>query len=124
MIIKIAVILQILFAFNIRYGLKNYEINDIILLELTLAEGVYDISRNGNERIKRVLNDTGTVIGVENLDDIQKRIADIITTQILPNPQEYVTLGTQYVDGKNVVVVSVRKGKKNTEEARRDVLFA
>ena len=51
--IKIAVILQILFAFNIRYGLKNYEINDIILLKLTLAEGVYDISRNGNKRIKK-----------------------------------------------------------------------
>lgn len=51
--IKIAVILQILFAFNIRYGLKNYEINDIILLKLTLAEGEYDISRNGNERIKK-----------------------------------------------------------------------
>lgn len=29
----------------------------------------------------------------------------------MPNPQEYVTLGTQYVDGKNVVVISVRKGK-------------
>ena len=57
------------------------------------------------------VEDDGTVIGVENLDDVQKRIADIITTQILPNPQEYVTLGTQYVDGKNVVVVSVRKGK-------------
>lgn len=57
------------------------------------------------------IEDDGTVIGVENLDDVQKRIADIITTQILPNPQEYVTLGTQYVDGKNVVVISVRKGK-------------
>lgn len=57
------------------------------------------------------VEDDGTVIGVENLDDIQKRIADIITTQILPNPQEYVTLGTQYVDGKNVVVISVCKGK-------------
>ena len=57
------------------------------------------------------VEDDGTVIGVENLDDIQKRIADIITTQILPNPQEYITLGTQYVDGKNVVVISVRKGK-------------
>lgn len=57
------------------------------------------------------VEDDGTVIGVDNLDDVQKRIADIITTQILPNPQEYVTLGTQYVDGKNVVVVSVRKGK-------------
>ena len=57
------------------------------------------------------VEDDGTIIGVENLDDVQKRIADIVTTQILPNPQEYVTLGTQYVDGKNVVVISVRKGK-------------
>ena len=57
------------------------------------------------------VEDDGMVIGVENLDEVQKRIADIITTQILPNPQEYVTLGTQYVDGKNVVVISIRKGK-------------
>ena len=42
-----------LIRFELRYGLKNYEINDIILLELTLAEGVYDISRNGNKRIKK-----------------------------------------------------------------------
>ena len=48
------------------------------------------------------VEDDGTVIGVENLDDVQKRIADIITTQILPNPQEYVTLGTQYVNGKTL----------------------
>ncbi len=57
------------------------------------------------------VEDDGKVIGVENLDETQKKIADIITTQILPNPQEFITLGTQYIDGKNVVVINVRKGK-------------
>ena len=132
--IKIAVILHILFVLNIRYGLKNYEINDIILLKKNYRRTYMGFQETETSELKRVLNDTlpkeidaflnsfdgniyigveddGTVIGVENLDDVQKRIADIITTQILPNPQEYVTLGTQYVDGKNVVVVSVRKGK-------------
>lgn len=67
-------------------------------------------SGDRKNRIKKILNDTlpkeivaflnsfdgaiyigvdddGTVIGVDNIDDTQKRIADIITTQILPNPQ-------------------------------------
>ena len=83
--------------------------------------------------LKRILNDTlpkeivaflnsfdgtiyigvendGTVIGVDKLDETQKRIADIITTQILPNPQSFIELGTKFVDGKNVIEIKVRKG--------------
>ena len=43
------------------------------------------------------VDDDGTVIGVDNLDDTQKRIADMITTQILPNPQSFIELGTKYL---------------------------
>lgn len=57
------------------------------------------------------VDDDGTVIGVDNIDDTQKRIADMITTQILPNPQAFVELGTKYVDGKNVIEIKVSKGK-------------
>lgn len=57
------------------------------------------------------VDDDGTVIGVDDIDDTQKRIADIITTQILPNPQAFVELGTKYVDGKNVIEIKVSKGK-------------
>jgi len=56
------------------------------------------------------VDDKGEVLGVENLDKTQKEIADIITTRILPNPQESVDLGSVYVDGKNVIKVNVRKG--------------
>ncbi len=56
------------------------------------------------------VEDNGKVLGVDNLDEVQKNIADIITTQILPNPQEFVEVGTKYIEGKNVVVIKVAKG--------------
>ena len=56
------------------------------------------------------VNDDGSILGVENLDETQKKIADIVTTQILPNPQENIELGTKYVDGKNIVEIKVFKG--------------
>ena len=56
------------------------------------------------------VDDDGTALGVDNLDETQKRIADIVTTQILPSPQGLVELGTKYVDGKNVIEIKVCKG--------------
>lgn len=56
------------------------------------------------------VNDDGTVLGVTNLDEAQKRIADVITTQILPNPQNYIELGSKFINGKNVVEIKVKKG--------------
>lgn len=41
-----------------------------------------------------------------------KKVADIITTQILPNPQEQITLGTKYVDGKHIIKIQVNKGNE------------
>lgn len=56
------------------------------------------------------VDDDGTVLGVENLDDVQKKIADVVTMQILPNPQEYVEIGSKYISGKNIVEIKVRQG--------------
>ena len=56
------------------------------------------------------VDDNGTAFGVDNLDETQKRIADIVATQILPSPQGLVELGTKYVDGKNVIEIKVCKG--------------
>lgn len=57
------------------------------------------------------VEDDGKVIGVDKIDETLKRIADVITTQILPNPQEYIELGTKFVDGKQVIEIKVAKGK-------------
>ena len=57
------------------------------------------------------VEDDGKVIGVDKIDETLKRIADVITTQILPNPQDLIELGTKLVDGKQVIEIKVAKGK-------------
>ena len=57
------------------------------------------------------VEDDGKVIGVDKIDETLKRIADVITTQILPNPQDLIELGTKFVDGKQVIEIKVAKGK-------------
>ena len=53
------------------------------------------------------VEDDGKVIGVDKIDETLKRIADVITTQILPNPQDLIELGTKFVDGKQVIDIKV-----------------
>ena len=57
------------------------------------------------------VEDDGTAVGVMNLDETLQKIGDIITMQVLPNPQEYVELGTKFINGKHVIEVKVEKGK-------------
>ena len=56
------------------------------------------------------VDDDGGIIGVEKLDETLKKIADIVTTQILPNPQEFIELGTKFLEGRQVIEIKVRKG--------------
>ncbi len=57
------------------------------------------------------VEDDGNIVGVDKLDETLKKIADIVTTQILPNPQEFVEIGTKFLNGKHVIEVKVKKGK-------------
>lgn len=57
------------------------------------------------------VNDDGTVCGVSDLDEVLKRIADIIESQILPDPRQFVELGTKFVEQKHVVEIKVGKGE-------------
>ena len=75
------------------------------------------------------VDDDGIVVGVDNLDDTQKRIADIITTQILPNPQSFIELARNMSMVKTLSRLRSRKvtlsiTSKNTEEVPPVVLFA
>lgn len=56
------------------------------------------------------VKDNGDILGVKNLDKTLQEIADIVTTQILPNPQEHIEIGTKYVDSKSVIEVKVNRG--------------
>lgn len=57
------------------------------------------------------VNDDGSVCGVNNLDESLKKIADILEMQILPDPRDYVELGTKYINQKHVVEIKVQKGE-------------
>lgn len=59
------------------------------------------------------VTDYGKVVGVSNdLDEVQKKISDCITSQIEPNPQNEISISLFFEDNKSVVKVSVGKGYK------------
>ena len=56
------------------------------------------------------VDDGGCVCGVSDFDQTMRKLADIIESQILPTVPEYVSLGSEYVDGKHVVKIQIKKG--------------
>lgn len=56
------------------------------------------------------VNDDGTVCGVSNIDDLLKKVADIVESQILPDPRQFVELNTKYIEQKHVIEIKVQKG--------------
>ena len=56
------------------------------------------------------VDDKGIVVGVNNIDETSKKISDIITTQIEPNPQEIIETKLVYEGDKTLLVVQVQKG--------------
>ena len=57
--------------------------------------------------------DDGTVVGLDKIDETFKKISDIITTQIEPNPQDEVNSEIRFEDGKTLIFVNVSKGTKH-----------
>lgn len=56
------------------------------------------------------VRDDGNVIGVENIDKQLLMIADMITQQIEPNPQELVKPELLFDEGKTIISINVQKG--------------
>ena len=56
------------------------------------------------------VEDNGEICGIAELDDTMKKISDIISAGILPNPQELVSVSAKYEDGKFIIEVQVKKG--------------
>ena len=56
------------------------------------------------------VNDEGKVIGVDNVDKELLKIADMISAQIEPNPQDLVKTHLGFDDGKIIIEINVQKG--------------
>lgn len=59
------------------------------------------------------VKDNGTVIGVNKIDETLRKISDIITTQIEPNPQDEINSTLQFDESKTLIVINISKGKKH-----------
>lgn len=63
---------------------------------------------NGNGGIILIgVKDNGTVVGVDKVDEVLRKISDIITNQIEPNPQDEIKSELKFDEGKIIVVINL-----------------
>ena len=80
--------------------------------DVICKEIVAFLNATGGTIIIGVKND-GTVVGVGKIDETFRKISDIITTQIEPNPQNEVSSELRFEDGKTLIAINVSKGIKH-----------
>lgn len=56
------------------------------------------------------VKDDGEIVGVDDVDQVCRDLADVITNQIEPNPQDIVKTELIYNEGKTIVNVVIKKG--------------
>ncbi len=56
------------------------------------------------------VKDNGDVLGVKNIDETLRHVSDIITDQIEPNAIDCVKLEVEFIDGKVIIKITVKKG--------------
>ena len=59
------------------------------------------------------VKDDGTVVGVNKVDEVLRKISDIITTQIEPNPQDEISSELKFDEGKIIIAIYINKGLKH-----------
>ena len=59
------------------------------------------------------VDDNGKVVGVEKIDETLKKISDVITMQIEPNPQEEIRTELKFDSGKTIIALYISKGTRN-----------
>ena len=59
------------------------------------------------------VSDDGVVVGVEKIDETLRKVSDIITSQIEPNPQDEIRSELIVADGKTIIALEINKGSKN-----------
>lgn len=59
------------------------------------------------------VKDNGIVVGVEKIDEVLRKISDIITSQIEPNPQDEISSELKFDDGKTIIVININKGQNH-----------
>ncbi|NLJ64212.1 MAG: winged helix-turn-helix transcriptional regulator [Christensenellaceae bacterium] len=59
------------------------------------------------------VKDNGEIVGVNKIDETLRKISDIITSQIEPNPQDEISSELRFDEGKTIIAINITKGSKN-----------
>ena len=81
----------------------------------TIAKEIVSFLNADGGTIVVGIKDDGKIVGIEanKLDETVRKISDVITSQIEPNPQDEISTTFDIVDGHTLVLISVAKGAKN-----------
>ena len=77
-----------------------------------VEKGIVAFLNTNNGTLYVGVEDNGKVIGIptNKLDETMKKISNIITDKILPNPQEFVTASAFMDNGKWIIKIDILKG--------------
>ena len=90
-----------IFIENGRIELKREIVERAIVAFLNSHNGVIYIG----------VEDNWTINGVEKLDKVMKKIADIIVNNILHSCQELINISAKYVKGRMIIEIQVKNGR-------------
>ena len=79
----------------------------------TITKEIVSFLNSNGGTILIGIKDNGTVIGIERTDDILKKISDIITGQIEPNPQDEINTELRNIEKKNIIAIIINKGRNH-----------
>lgn len=76
----------------------------------TIAKEIVSFLNGVGGTILIGVKDNGVVIGVDKIDEVLRKISDIITSQIEPNPQDEIKSELQFDEGKTIIAIHINKG--------------
>lgn len=59
------------------------------------------------------VGDNGDIVGVKNVEEALRKISDIITNEIEPNPQDEIVSELRFDGGKTLIAIKICKGQKH-----------
>lgn len=82
-------------------------------LNESVEKGIVAFLNTNRGTIYIGIENNGNIVGIrsDKLDETMRKISDIITDKILPNPQEFITTSAIMVNDKWIIRIEILKGK-------------